>query len=142
MDANGALAIINAVNADTYAGWFEPRDVLAVIAVESRFNPNAYNPEGDGRDPSRGLMQIRASTARDRGVADPETLFDPETNIRTGMAHLKWSWDFLSTRLGRDPTEAEWIGSYNAGVGNILNGYQNVRYVSAFQSARDGIAYV
>ncbi|MCA3247278.1 MAG: transglycosylase SLT domain-containing protein, partial [Azospirillum sp.] len=119
--ANDLLAIINANNAD---GWHDPRDVLATIAVESSFNPAAYRFEPHLGEASYGLMQILWSTARqmERGLTDPSQLYDPETNIRIGMLYQRWTFDFLRRRLGRDPSQAEWLSAYNAGVGNVLKG--------------------
>lgn len=69
---------------------FDPAFILAVIAVESRFNPVAVSPVG-----ARGLMQIMPATAV--VVADryrlpymgPSDLFDPATNLRLGVQYLE-----------------------------------------------------
>ena len=132
VDPNDALAIINRVNTDEGLG-LDPRDVLAVIAAESSFAPGAVGSSGE-----LGLMQVLPATARDRGI-DPATLTDPETGIRAGMRQLAWTRGFLRARLGREPTELETFGAYNAGVGNVLNGYVNTPYYSRIARARDGI---
>lgn len=131
-----ARALVTEINARDFGGWFSVPDVLAVIDIESAFDPWAYREEAHLGDASIGLMQILTSTARDRGyTGDPKGLFDPVTNIRLGMAQLKWSHDYLAARLGSVP-EALWIGSYNAGVGNAMKGYTPLTYVARWKLAR------
>lgn len=67
-----------------------PRLVLAVIRVESSFRNFAVSEVG-----ALGLMQVMPSTAVE--VADsigvtwtgPQTLFDPEANVKIGIAYLR-----------------------------------------------------
>ncbi|MGL4729474.1 MAG: transglycosylase SLT domain-containing protein [Bosea sp. (in: a-proteobacteria)] len=55
----------------------------AVIKVESRYNPRAYNAG------NYGLMQIRLQTARGIGYTGGAAgLLDAETNMRYGMKYL------------------------------------------------------
>jgi soluble lytic murein transglycosylase-like protein len=67
----------------------DPLLVLAVIQVESRFDPTAVSSRG-----AMGLMQLRGETARelaeDLGLSwrGDEQLFDPETNVMLGCAYL------------------------------------------------------
>ena len=131
------VGLVQAINANEFGAWFDVADVLAVIQIESSFRANAYRAEPQIGDASYGLMQILSSTAADRGYdGPPEGLFDPETNLRYGMAHLKWSFDYLYRRLGTAPSRSLWIGSYNAGVGNALKGYTPWAYVAKFEAAR------
>lgn len=131
------VGLVRAINDSEFGGWFSVPDVLAVIQIESSFRPSAYRAEPQIGDASYGLMQILSRSAADRGYdGPPEGLFDPETNIRYGMAHLKWSWDYLARRLGAAPSRAVWIGSYNAGVGNAVKGYTPWAYVAKFEVAR------
>lgn len=96
----------------------DPSLLLAIAAKESAFNPAAYNPEKDN-NPSRGLMQIRESTARALGYrASVAGLFDPATSIELGARLLRENIDrvrganpFLSAR----ETEDRAISAYNAG---------------------------
>lgn len=136
MAPSDVLEIVRRVNDQEFGGWFNVTDVMAVIEIESSFRPGAYRAEPHLNDGSRGLMQILLSSARDRGFGGaPDDLFEPETNIRFGMRHLKWSHDFLSQRLG-DVSLSAWIGSYNAGVGNALKGYFPTQYIAKFMAAR------
>lgn len=136
LDPAEVLAMVRQVNAET-GGWFNEADVMAVIEVESSFNPSAYRFEPRLNDASIGLMQVLFSTAKDRGyTGGPAGLFDPLTNIRIGMAHLKWSFDTLSARMGEAPTDNQWIGSYNIGVGAVLRGRVPLVYVNKWKLAR------
>jgi soluble lytic murein transglycosylase-like protein len=86
---------------------------LAIMELESRFDPNARGPAG-----SIGLMQLQPATAR--AVAQrygfkwkgERTLRDPETNARLGLAYLAE----LHARFGRTDYA---IAAYNIGPGNL-----------------------
>jgi len=63
----------------------DPLLIIAVVAVESRFNPIAESHMG-----AQGLMQVIPRFHKDK-VEDPEALLDPETNILVGAQVLKES---------------------------------------------------
>lgn len=83
----------------------DPKLVLAVIAVESAFQPDAVSSKN-----AQGLMQLIPATARRFGVRDA---FDPADNLRGGMAYLRW----LLTHFEGDVTLA--LAAYNAGEGAV-----------------------
>lgn len=58
---------------------------MAVIAVESGFNPRVTSPRN-----AQGLMQLIPDTARRFQVRDA---YDPEQNIKGGLAYLRWLMD-------------------------------------------------
>jgi soluble lytic murein transglycosylase-like protein len=61
----------------------------AIITIESGYDPHAV-----GMADEIGLMQIRLSTARDLGfTGTAQDLFDPQTNIRLGIAYLAGAWE-------------------------------------------------
>jgi soluble lytic murein transglycosylase-like protein len=83
----------------------DPRLVLAVIAVESAFQPGAVSPKG-----AQGLMQLMPGTAAELGVTDA---FDPEQNLDGGVRHLR-------ELLGRYQGDFEQtLAAYNAGAGAV-----------------------
>jgi len=88
--------------------------VMAVMHVESRYHNFAISPAG-----AIGLMQILPSTgeelARREGIPwrGPQTLLDPATNVRLGIAYLRE----LSDRYRGDLRAA--LAAYNWGPGHV-----------------------
>ena len=81
------------------------RIALAVALAESNLNAQAVSPKN-----AQGVMQLIPGTQDRFGVKNP---FDPEANIKGGLAYLKW----LKARFGGD-----WelvAAAYNAGEGAV-----------------------
>jgi soluble lytic murein transglycosylase-like protein len=86
--------------------------VASIAYVESRYNPNAYNPEG-----SYGIMQIRCSTARMMGmVGNCSQLFNIDTN-------LKYSIKYIENLKKRFIKMTDVIAAYNSGTPIICKDY-------------------
>ncbi len=83
----------------------DPELVLAVVAVESAFQPKAVSPKG-----AQGLMQLMPKTASSLGIADA---FDPAENLDGGTRHL----GSLLTIYDGDLVRA--LAAYNAGQGAV-----------------------
>lgn len=90
----------------------DPNLVVAIIKVESDFDPNAVSPMD-----ARGLMQILPETAQ--WIAEEleedyveDDLFDPEMNISYGTYYLKYLIDHFKNQ---DIA----IAAYNGGMGNV-----------------------
>jgi hypothetical protein len=83
----------------------DPNLVLAVIEAESSFNPSARSPKN-----AQGLMQLIPATAERFGV---QNVWDPEQNIRGGMAYLRWLMGYFDGDL------ALVLAAYNAGEGAV-----------------------
>ena len=67
-----------------HANGISPALALAVITVESNFNPRARSRAGEV-----GLMQIKPRTARGMGFSgSTAALYNPDTNLRWGMKYL------------------------------------------------------
>jgi soluble lytic murein transglycosylase-like protein len=123
-----------AVVEESRRAGLSPSLVLAVMEVESRFDPFAVSPVG-----AVGLMQVLPGTARAlapelgiewRGV---RTLFDPVENLRIGVAYLAK----LRARFGQLRTA---LAAYNRGPGAIGRRMQQgapipVRYAERVLSA-------
>lgn len=78
--------------------------LLAVARTESHFDPNAQSSKN-----ALGLLQLLESTAKQEGLTDDESLFDPDTNIRVGAKHLRRLLDDFDNNLMYA------AASYNAG---------------------------
>ena len=105
--------LAEALVAESRRRGFSPALVLAVIEVESRFDPFAASAAG-----ALGLMQVMPATgevlARELGMdwRGERTLFDPIANLRIGLAYLEQ----MRERFGDLPTA---LAAYNRGPGAI-----------------------
>lgn len=77
--------------------------VRAVIQVESGYQPRARSNKG-----AVGLMQVMPATGRQYGVRN---LYDPASNLRAGVTHLKMLLDRFPLELA--------LAAYNAGEGAV-----------------------
>jgi hypothetical protein len=82
-----------------------PRLAMAIIRAESNFNPVAVSPKN-----AQGLMQLIPETAARFNVRQP---FDPEQNIRGGLAYLRWLLAYFKGDV------ALVAAAYNAGEGTV-----------------------
>lgn len=78
---------------------------LAIASAESNFNTRALSPKM-----AMGVMQLIPATAERFNVRDP---YDPEQNIRGGLAYLRW----LKAFFGGDIVRV--VAAYNAGEGAV-----------------------
>jgi soluble lytic murein transglycosylase-like protein len=78
--------------------------VRAVIQVESAYQPRARSSKG-----AAGLMQVMPATGRQYGITN---LYDPSSNIRAGITHLKGLLDRFPLALA--------LAAYNAGEAAVL----------------------
>jgi len=79
----------------------DPKLALAVIAVESNFNPAAVSPKN-----AQGLMQLIPDTAERFGV---KRILNPVENLNGGLAYLRWLLAFFQGDV------ALVAAAYNAG---------------------------
>lgn len=101
--AGGPTRIKRFVNDAAFAYRLPPELLMALIKVESDFNPRAVSRKG-----CIGLTQLAPATAAELGV-DP---WDPRQNVWGGAAYLRMMYD----RYG-SVEEALW--AYNAGPGRV-----------------------
>ncbi|MDR2838689.1 MAG: lytic transglycosylase domain-containing protein [Azonexus sp.] len=88
-----------------------PRLAFAIIRAESNFNPGAVSTKN-----AQGLMQLIPETSERFKVQKP---FDPEQNIRGGLAYLRWLLAYFEGDV------ALVAAAYNAGEGAV-NRYHGV----------------
>jgi soluble lytic murein transglycosylase len=98
---------------------YNPELLLAVIAVESRFDPDALGRyRSGGLSGALGLMQIKYETAREManmlgmGGLKRQDLFNPEVNVILGTA-------YLTTLITRFKSFQLGIIAYNLGPGTV-----------------------
>lgn len=103
----------------------DPFLVVAIIRVESRFDPRAVSAKE-----ARGLMQLMPTTGAwvgaqlglPPGTTGPEALFDPELNIRLGTWYLSYLREQFNGRL--TPT----LAAYNGGHANVKRWLQTEQW--------------
>jgi hypothetical protein len=89
----------------------DPELALALVSVESGYNPRAVGRNTNGsRD--FGFFQLNSTTYSQYSAS---ALLDPETNIDLGVRHLDWVLDWS----GNDVELALW--AYNAGPYRATN---------------------
>lgn len=138
-----AAQILDAVDGGEFSnqialsGIIDRKDIMAMFQIESRFDPTAIN-ENDGGPGNHayGIGQMLASTAADINIVDPTTLLNMEVGVRATVEYMIWIFNFLAPRLGRNPTRSEWIGAYNIGIGNVLNGVLPETYLAKHAAAK------
>jgi soluble lytic murein transglycosylase-like protein len=92
----------------------DPLLIVAVIAVESRFNPVAQSDGG-----AMGLMQVIPRYHTDKfNAARGESVLDPHTNIQLGARVLK-------EYLRRGGTDVAGLQLYNGASADASNVYAN-----------------
>jgi soluble lytic murein transglycosylase-like protein len=101
----------------------DPHLIMAVIEVESAFNPTAVSRAG-----AQGLMQIMPQTQQDLGLTAP---FDARDNIEAGIRYLRMLMD-------RFPSLPLALAAYNAGPGAV----ERYRGIPPFQETRDYVRRV
>ena len=86
VDSEATELFVSAAYLAAHEIGLDPHLILAVMAIESRFNPEAESPVG-----AQGLMQImtRLHSKRFEPHGGVESAKDPITNIRVGSAILK-----------------------------------------------------
>jgi len=90
-------------------GNLDPTLILAVIGVETNYNPFANSPTG-----AKGLMQVSPDAHSDQfePYGGPMAIFDPKTNLRIGVKILKECIDLSGSLL-------EGLRLYKAGEESI-----------------------
>lgn len=111
-----------------YSGYLSPYDdmvksiadeagvdwklVIAVMAQESAFNPNAESYAG-----AMGLMQIIPRFSK---VMDKNSLYEPEINVREGVRYLKKHLN-RESHLDSLNQYSMALAAYNVGSGNLAD---------------------
>ncbi|MBL8315829.1 MAG: transglycosylase SLT domain-containing protein [Rubrivivax sp.] len=119
LPANAPAPIVNFVKLIAPDYQLAPHLVLAIMATESGFNPNAVSPKN-----AQGLMQLIPDTAARFQVRN---IRDPAQNIRGGMAYLRWLMAYFEGDVMLV------AAAYNAGEGAV----ERYRGVPPYAETRD-----
>jgi soluble lytic murein transglycosylase-like protein len=111
----------------------DPTLILAVMAVESNFNPFAQSPVG-----AQGLMQVMTRVHDDKYEAfgGIRAAFDPVTNLRVGVQVLK---ECIAKAGGLEAGLRSYVGAALSGedggyVGKVLVEQDHLRHVAEGRS--------
>ena len=110
------------------ANNISPSLAFALSWEESRFQPGAVNRNAASID--RGLFQLNDKSFPELSA---EEMFDPETNARNGLTHLRFCMD----QSGNEVTA---LAMYNAGSTKVRNGgtpKRTLDYVSRILAFRE-----
>ncbi len=109
-----ALDFTNIVIEEAKKAKIDPVLVMAIISVESQFDPKAKGTSGE-----MGLMQILPNTAAwiakktGHSYRKGESLYDPQVNITLGVRYIA----FLRKSFGGQGSR--YIAAYNMGARNV-----------------------
>lgn len=105
-DPGKRLQLLRKVHHNAKQVGLQPELVLAVIEVESHFNPYALSPVG-----AQGIMQVMPFWKNEIGRPE-DNLIDLDTNLQYGCTILKHYLDRSDNRL------AEALARYNGSYGS------------------------
>jgi hypothetical protein len=111
LDAGDRRRLARTLVAESERARIDPLLVLALIEVESSYDPDALSNRG-----ARGLMQLREPTLRrevQRAGLAWEDAHDPAVNVQAGIRYLRRLLD----AFGREEVA---LMAYNAGPNRIL----------------------
>lgn len=99
----------------------DPYTILAMIQIESNYNPNAVGSSND-----TGLMQVLPATQKYMKIGG--NLFNPSINIEIGSKYLAYNQKKFGEKLG--------IVAYNQGEGNVRRGTYKTHYLTKVESVK------
>ncbi len=129
VDSEATELFVSAAYLAAHEIGLDPHLILAVMAIESRFDPEAESPVG-----AQGLMQVmtRVHSKRFEQHGGVESAKDPITNIRVGSAILK---EYVSRGGSVERGLKSYVGaaaySHDFGYGaKVLAEYHRLKQVS------------
>jgi soluble lytic murein transglycosylase-like protein len=124
------LAAVVLANAEIFS--IPPALAFSLCWEESRYNPQAVNRKNQNRSVDRGLFQLNSMSFPD---LKDEDFFDPNTNARYGLSHLRWCLDTAGTEVAA-------LAMYNAGVTRVRSSgtpHTTLDYISRILKRQRGI---
>lgn len=118
-----AKKIVQLAKKHEKADFPKAKDILAIVGIESSFNPNAQS--GLKKDPAVGLMQVRPGVW-DLKKAEIKGPGNIDKQISIGSEILAKYYKRLNDR-------DKAVHAYNVGMGNFLKGKHNPSYVAKYK---------
>jgi len=129
-DLVGSTEVAKSILDNAERNGVPPSLAFALAYEESRFEVSAVNRNADSID--RGLFQLNSKSFPKLSVRE---FYDPETNARNGVAHLRYCLD-------RAGNEVAALAMYNAGHGKVSRGatpQRTLDYISRILKHRENI---
>lgn len=123
----GPTRVRAAINSAGQKYGVDPGVLSTIAYLESRFDPNAQNPDST----AGGLFQFIDGTAAEYGL---ENKFDLEQSADAGARLTRDGINYLSQKLGREPTVGEIYLAHQQGMGGavaLLSGEEPTRLASS-----------
>jgi len=120
-DPNLAHQVATAATKYQHRDFPKAEDIVAVVAIESIFNPHARS--NLKHDPAKGLMQVRHGVWKHK--IQGEDMTKVSNQIKHGADILAHYYDVL-----QDKNEA--IMAYNVGLTAVLKGRENRKYLAKY----------
>lgn len=126
IDSQFAKQVVEFAHMYGNASFPTPKDILAIISIESSFNPTAKSKLK--KDPAVGLTQIRPNVWK--RLIKPGELTSTENQVKYAAMILTQ----YHAKLG-DVTSA--VNAYNVGLTAHLRGTTNHKYIRKFYTAHE-----
>jgi hypothetical protein len=119
IDDKLATKVVDLAHKHEKSGFPTAKDILAIIGIESSFNPNAVSRLQT--DPAVGLMQVRPAVWN----MNPSDLKDIEKQIEVGSDILHQYYQKLRNKNAT-------LSAYNVGLTRYLNGERPQNYLNKY----------
>ena len=111
VSADATRSVVTTAYREGHRVGLDPLLIVAVIAIESRFNPIAESDMG-----AQGLMQVIPRFHKEHLAAGQDSVLDPQANIRLGARVLR---DYIKST----GTEVAGLQRYNGSTSDTANAY-------------------
>jgi len=121
VDQGFAMKVVELAHKYAHPVFPTAKDILAVVGVESSFNPGATSNLSD--DPAVGLMQVRPGKWK---LNSQQLLADEEAQIKHGASILH---KYFKKLKNKDAA----IQAYNIGLNSYRQGFRSPKYLEKVQ---------
>lgn len=122
-------AIVQMVIREAEKQGVDPKVALAYVGIESSFDPKRVSPYGGKY---KGLFQMSHNEFNSNGGKG--NIFNPQQNIKAGIAKMKKDMAWFEAKTGRKPGAAEMYLTHQRGRGGVINHYNMDPNAKAWQA--------